>query len=422
GSAVQVVHDWFAEARTPSDYTAITTLAFTVGSNHRTFETLQQRLDRHLAPEPEPPDTEEEQAKSEPVLGTIYEGRRVLKDNPLVATQDLAVGAISRSVLVFADSRYRQWVLEELWETCETPFWDAVCAWLTDTVKANTDPQLEFAIATGLAQLARATFDEVVDSYLDPWAKGRAGGAGKAMAVQVLWCLCLDEELAGAALSVARGWVDSGGVVMRSTAVVAFGGMLGVRFPSDAVRRLWHQVEHGGSVSPIARERLGYLFAALVECDEDAGVVTDLLRHRLRKQRRTATTNALKEATFTTVLGLLGFGDWHSDRPVCAVALARQPALTSHLAELFAGVLVNWPYRSAGKDALMKIVKAFPAVCGDARDVAERFGRALGAALPPAERQRLYKTLRARRDAYNDDVAGVFLRAVLISEVDTRHG
>lgn len=428
GNAVQVVRGWFDEGRTLSDYTAITTLAFAVGSNQRTFETLQQHLADRLAPDPEPPAASEvsadEQEEAKPAPGPLYKGRRELKGNPLVTRQNLAVGAINRSVLVFAEPRYRQWVLEELWETCPTPFWDAVRDWLTDVVAGNTDPQLEFAIATGLAHLARSTFDEVVDSYLDPWAVGLAGPAGKALAVQVLWCMCLDEELASAALSVAHRWIDSSGLgapARRSAAIVAFGGMLGVRFPSDAVRRLWKQVERG-PVSGEAGERLAYLFAALVECDEDAGVVTQLLKHRLRKQRQAVATDALKRSTFLTVLGLVEFRDWLSDEPVCAVALARQPALTSHLADLFAGVLVNRLYRTEGKDALMKVVKALPAVCTEPEEVARRFGRALGTALPPAERQPLVAVLRNRRDTHNDIPTGAFLSAVLISEDETEHG
>jgi hypothetical protein len=169
----------------------------------------------------------------------------------------------------------------------------------------------------------------------------------------------------------------------------------------------------------VARERLAYLFAALVECDEDAGVVSDLLNHRLRRQRQKVTTDSLKRSTFRTVLGLLQFRDWDGEHPVCAVALARQPALTAHLAELFAGVLVNRPYRREGKDALVKVVKALPKAspdAKDAKDVARRFGRALGTALPPAERRPLVDALRTRRDMNNDSLAGAFLSAVLISE------
>lgn len=424
GNAVQAVRDWFLSGRTLSDFTAITTLAFAVGSNRRMFETLKQRLDDRLQSEKENAGFDDEETKPDTVFGTVYEGRRQLRDNPLVATQNLADGAVNRSVLVFSDPRYRRWVLEELWETCPTPFWDAVRDWLTAEVEANTDPQLEFAVATGLAQLARSTFDEVVESYLDPWAAGRAGAAGKALAVQVLWCMCLDEELAGAALSVARGWVESGGLALRSTAVVAFGGMLGVRFPSVAVRRLWNQVEHGGQAGGVARERLGYLFAALVECEEDATVVTELLRHRLRKQRQGAVPDSLKKTTFRAVLGLLQFRDWDSGRPVCAVALAHQPALTPDLADLFTGVLVNRLYRTEAKETLMKVVKALAATGPGARETARRFGLALGAALPPHERTLLVDVLgKQRRDAARkDDLVGVFLGAVLTSEDWAKHG
>ncbi|WP_344667640.1 hypothetical protein [Catenulispora yoronensis] len=427
GNAVQVVRKWFTEARTLSDYSAITTMAFAVGSNRRTFETLQKQLDDRLAP-PEPKAAEpaelaaqEAKPKPEPAFAPVYDRRRVLKDNPLVATQELPAGTITRSVLVFADPRYRQWVLDELWETCGTPFWDAVRDWLTDVVAENTDELLELAIATGLAQLARTTFDEVMHSYLVPWASGRGRRACQTFAVQVLWCMCLDEDLAGAAVSVARDWIANGSVVQRSTAVVAFGGMLGVRFPHDAVKRLWHQVEFGGSVSAAAQEHLGYLFAALIECDEDATVVTELLRHRMRLQRRTAVTSKIKELTFQTVIGLLELLDWESEKPVCAIALAQQPAVTSELAELCARVLVFRPHRTEAKAALMKIVKALPETCSEPRLTAQRFGRALGLALPAQERQLLFDALHPRRDPRNDDLAGVFLLAVRKPEDEPNH-
>ena len=71
---------------------------------------------------------------------------------------------------------------------------------------------------------------------------------------------------------------------------------------------------------------------------------------------------------------------------------------------------------------LMKVVKALPAASTDAEEVAWRFGRALGRALPPAERQPLVGILRRRKDTYNDDLAGVFLSAVLVSEDEAKHG
>ena len=259
-----------------SDLTAVTTLAFAVGSNRRTFETLQQQLAGRLALDhPGSSDGEEGEAKPEAALGEVYEGRRVLKGNPLVATQNLAVDAINRSVLVFADPRYRLRVLEELWETCQTPFWDAVRDWLTDVVAMNRDPPNWSSPSPPGCPCwpgPRST-----RWWAATWTPGRSarpalparrvGGAGAVVHV----------HRRGTRGRGPVGGARSDRLRQPSPAVDRHRGLQRHARRSVPERRRAAVVETGGAQKqPLGRvaslRSSAYLFAALVECDEDAGL------------------------------------------------------------------------------------------------------------------------------------------------------
>ncbi|MBH1935318.1 hypothetical protein I5Q34_13720 [Streptomyces sp. AV19] len=411
-SAAQPVRDWFAADRTPREIAEVTTLAFATGTGRRAFERLQESLEpyvvRAFGDAPPPPEGVPETAPAPPV-----DRRRSLARNALVAAEERAHGVPGRTVWVFAVPQYRQWVLEELWANHSSDFWDGVRDWLTALVAARPDGELRASVASGLALLARTAFDEVADCYLRPWARGGAGPEGEVMAAHVLWWICLDETLAAAALTLVRGWAHSGDPGLRSAAARAFGGQLGVRFPTDAVKRLWHLI-HQGQGRP-AVLGMAHLFALLADGQEDAGVVLDALVHRLRKQCTTPVATRVKAMTFDTVLAVLSVGEPGTGRPAVAGLVERRPRMTDRVAALWAGVLRHRPVRQAGLTALRDTLLALPAVCRDARATAGSLGRALGAALPPDERRLLAAALgrdAGRRRRVEPAVLDGFLTAV----------
>ncbi|GAA0402640.1 hypothetical protein [Streptomyces luteireticuli] len=392
-SAAQPVRDWFAAERSPREIAEVATLAFAMGTGRRDFEALQEALEGCLAgtladvtPAPAPAEGE-----AEPVPAAPGDRRRSLARNALVATEERAHGAPGRTVWVFAAPHYRQWVLEELWANHSSAFWDGVRDWLNALVAGRPDGGLHRSVASGLALLARTAFDEVADCYLRPWARGGAGPEGEFMADHVLGWICLDETLAPAALTLVRGWAHSGDPGLRSAAARAFSGQLGVRFPTDAVKRLWHLI-HQGQGRP-AVVGMAHLFALLADGQEDAGVVLDALVHRLRKQCAAPVATRVKVMTFDTVLAVLSVDGPGTGRPAVAALVERQPGTTARIAELWAGVLRNRPVRQAALAALRDTLHALPAVGREPGATAGRLGGALAAALPPEERTLLATAL-----------------------------
>ncbi|MEW2246823.1 hypothetical protein AB0907_05705 [Streptomyces sp. NPDC006975] len=419
--AAEPVRRWFDGERTPQEWAEVTTLAFVTGAGYRDFETCQQRLEQWLAPAfPEP--GEEEAAEA---ARRAADRRLSLTRNSLVAVQERKVGALTRTALVFPHPPYQQWVLQELWTRRSTVYWDGVRDWLTELLlRTRPDLDLQLSVARALAMLTVPAFDEVAVNYLHPWATGAAGPAGRSTAILVLHWMCLDESLAAVALGVARGWARSGDADLRSAAMAAFSGMLGVRFPTDAVQALLRLTGRHGTRPTEAAFALAGLVAVLAQYGQDTGAVFRPLAHRLRAQRQRLAGHA-KDSTLDTVLTVLRARDARTGRPVCADVLVHDPAQAERIAELWAGVLDNLPRRSRALAGLRTTVRALAEAGEEPERAATRFGAAVGAVLPPAERLRLRDGLLSReapapRTARTGPAAtpliDTFLTAVLSTE------
>ncbi|MFG2354443.1 hypothetical protein [Streptomyces sp. NPDC048521] len=414
-SAAQPVRDWFARDRTPQEWAEVTTLAFVNGAGYRDFETCQERLESWLVPAFPAPVSEVEQAEA---ARQTADRRQSLSRNALVGVEERKDGALTRTALVFPHSHYRQWALQELWTKRSTPFWNGVRDWLTELIGTQPGLGMQLSVAQGLALLTRPAFDEVADNYLRPWARGAAGPAGQSTATLVLQCMCLDESLAATALGVARDWARSPDPALRSTAAAAFSGALGVRFPTDAVTILLRLIVRRGGLPVDASFALAGLVAVLAECGQDTGAVFRPLAYRLRAQRGTLTGQP-KENTLDAVLTVLRARDARTGRRMCAGVLEREPRQTDTIGELWAGVLENRPRRSLAVHGLYATLRDLPAVAADPTEVAGRFGRSLGAALPRGDRPQLQKALRqvaARADEVTTPLIDTFLTAVPSTE------
>lgn len=412
GSAPQAVQEWFGveEERSLREVAEVTTLAFAPGIGRRAFESLQDILERllepvYFTPEAAPPpsdtaapdaavrsaapDSQDRQHQARSVRPV--DRRRSLARNALISTQMQVYGATTREVMVFADAELRRWVLQALWRDHPTEYWDAVRHWLGVVVDAAPDPALQLSIASGLALLGHIAFDEVVQSYLDPWARGESGETGRNLAAYVLWYMCLEETQAAAALTLARTWAQSTHLTLRGTALFAFSGQLGVTFPTDAVKWLW-AVLRSGVLDKWAERELGLrawaqLFLTLVDCQEDAGIVLDALAHRIRKERR-ARSAAYSETgllILETSLRVFTATERLSGRPAVARYVADRPKEAEVVAELWAAILCYRPLRRSALSALVVTARALPAVTSDPTALAVRLGHSLVAALPQVE-------------------------------------
>ncbi|MFD8981262.1 hypothetical protein [Streptomyces sp. NPDC059564] len=443
GSAPQAVQEWFGveEERSLREIAEVTTLAFAPGIGRRAFESLQDLLERLLEPVYFTPQAAPASADSAAPDATgqaatpdghdpqqrrrarPVDRRRSLARNALITTEMQIYGATTREVMVFADAELRRWVLQALWRDHPTEYWDAVRHWLGAVVEADPDPVLQLSIASGLALLGHVAFDEVVQSYLDPWARGESGETGQTLAVYVLWYMCLEETQAAAALTLARTWAQSAHPTLRGTALFAFSGQLGVTFPTDAVKWLWAVLRSGVLVKREERE-LGLqawaqLFLTLVDCEEDAGIVFDALAHRIRKERRTrsAAYSATGLLVLETTLWVFTATERLSGRPAVARYVADRPEEADVVAELWAATLCYRPLRRNALSALLVTARALPAVTSDPTAAAARLGHALAAALPQVEHSLLTSELdrlavsRSAR-ATGPDCVAILLRAL----------
>ncbi|WP_405643363.1 hypothetical protein [Streptomyces uncialis] len=405
-SASRPVRDWFAEDRTLQEIAEVTTLAFVTGAGRRAFESYQELLEPRLeqefpGPPPPPPardgDDDTPAARPGPDRSRADrrrpDRRRSLARNALVTTEELSGGSPVRTALVFPGPQYRSWVLEELWENHSTAYWDGVRDWLTALVGLIPEAALWMSVSSGLALLARPAFEEVSGCYLHPWASGSEGPAAQSVAVLVLWWMSQDDALDATALTLARGWAQSTDPGLRRSAALAFSGPLGVRFPTDAVKRLWTLTGKDAETSLHARLALANLVVALVESGEDAGVVLDLLVYRLGLQRRKDATDRTKGVTFRAALEVLTVRVARTRCPVVAVLTAEQPGFRPKLAELWAAVLCNRPLRGDALRSLRAALRALPQAGENPLDVAREFGASVGAALPPNERELLHRVL-----------------------------
>ncbi|MFF3084042.1 hypothetical protein ACFVRB_03205 [Streptomyces nojiriensis] len=421
GSAPQAVQEWFdaEEERSLREIAEVTTLAFAPGIGRRAFESLQDLLERLLGPvyftpqdasgsgtgagartaadgaaapdatgQAAAPDGQDPQQRrrARPV-----DRRRSLSRNALITTEMQIYGATTREVMVFADSELRRWVLQALWRDHPTEYWDAVRHWLDALVDADPDPALQLSIASGLTLLGHIAFDEVVQSYLDPWARGESGEIGQTLAVYVLWYMCLEETQAAAALTLARTWAQSLHPALRGAALIAFSGQLGVTFPTDAVKWLWAVLRTSALEKREEREHglraWAQLFLTLVDCQEDAGIVLDALAHRIRKEQRTrsAAYSATGLLVLETTLWVFTTTERLSGRPAVARYVADRPEEADLVAELWAAVLCYRPLRRSALSALLVAARGLPAVTSDPTAAAARLGHALAAALPQVE-------------------------------------
>ncbi|MGQ5633935.1 MULTISPECIES: hypothetical protein [unclassified Streptomyces] len=414
----ETVQRWFdAPGRTMREILQVTTVAFAAGNGIRACEQLFALLDSHLSREftgagaPRgalngvpasltaagvPAAAGKDKAPAGKRAGgaeaALFDHRRAMLDIELLTTRRIPMGTVTREVVLFGTPSHRRWVFTELCARFGVEFWDAVQTWLTAVLSEPDAPcpsgtvsgdEFEVSMAAGLAILATTDFEEVVRSYLLPWAAGHAGRRGQRMAVYVLWDMSQsDLGLDTAALAIARDWALSASPELRGTAALAFSGWLGVRFPSDAVKWLWHLIanENGSGMGAAALARF---FALLVYHDEDPSRVLGLLTYRLGKHASTSARSRLKSQTFAVVVTILCIRD-ASGRPVALRYFVLHPDRADALLHLWAGAFCYRPVRRIAVQAFADHLRALPVLTEETETAARALGRGLRAHLPDA--------------------------------------
>ncbi|MFE2064940.1 hypothetical protein ACFXDH_21510 [Streptomyces sp. NPDC059467] len=423
----ETVQRWFnAPGRTMREILQVTTVAFAAGNGIRTCEQLLTLLDHHLSREfgslngsrgrgsglsssltaptamgatsvtvGKGKDLAAKQSGTGDAV--LLDHRRAMLGIDLLTTVRIPVDSVTREVVVFGTPSHRRWVLTELWARYPAEFWDAVQKWLTAVVSEPDAPcppgtlagaQLEVSMAAALAMLAATDFEEVADRYLLPWAAGQAGQRGQAMAVYVLWDMCQNDlGLDTAALAIARSWTQSRSAALRDTAALAFSGWLGVRFPTDAVKWLWHLIVHEG-IEGMGTAALARFFALLVYQDEDPSRILGLLTYRLGKHASQAGRSPLKSLTFGAVVTILSIRD-ASNRPIALRYFALHSDRCDQLLQLWAAAFSYWPMRERTVAAFASHLRALPQLTEKPADVSRALGRGLRVRLGEVDRAAL---------------------------------
>jgi hypothetical protein len=388
-TAGREVQTWFAETPSHREVVEVAALGFLEGTDVRSFETLLSGLQKAMVKRMAVP------AKK---ARAIWQDENLFADRSaraagagLIEVEDRESHTGPTRAVVFKDKAYGRFVLDQLWRSRSTAFWDAIREWLDEIVAGG----VSVSVAQGLAKLACASFEEVERSYLDPWSWGRVGWSGQVTSTYVLWYLCQLDGLAAAALHTAVRWANGSDVDRRWTALVAFAGDLGVCYPTEAANRLWQLTAQSNDLSAAGCTALGCLFATLVdESPDNANVVLNLLS---RKMERFGTghgggrmqANALMRMRSLTMAASLAVVSASSARTRRSALFEYLPAHRDRLplaARICAGVFRFRPFRRQALISLRRGLHALRDISEDPHAQARAFGAALSDALPPEER------------------------------------
>lgn len=259
------VRDWFDAGPDRRDVADAAALALLHGIHERDYELLAKRLHERVtrAFPPPPPPRGEEAAPSDGAdrdrLPALRRGRGD-GGHDLIRVEHRDDGWMVRRFPAFAEAGDRTEVLRQLWERYDADFWNAVEAWTRTVVHHQTR---RVHLAHGLAALAGIAFEEVHDLYLDRWSRG--GGSRRDACVFVLWAMCMEGH-APAALRTVDRWLARGTPAQAETALYAWSGELGVKYPTEAVNRLRERLlDPQGTHRYQAAFAVGVLFGSLVD-------------------------------------------------------------------------------------------------------------------------------------------------------------
>jgi hypothetical protein len=389
------VRAWFDRRPERREVLAVTVLAFVGEGTKRTFDELLRRLEATMAEHVSPPKPSRAKQKGPDVLA---EGMgSLIGSASLMDLERRTSGGTAAQVPTFRKAGYRRQVIIELCSRYDAPFWDAVREWIVSVVENDHGVP-----AWGLALLAGIDFDDVEVTYLDPWSRGQVGWPGQVAAAHVLWSMCFDDATAPVALRMAKEWATQGDAAQRWTASTAFSGWLGVCYPTEAVRRLWQLAVQSAAGNESACAALAVLFANLVGSDTDAGIVINLVSHRLARYLERGDKPQLVGVAMLAGLMILTIRDPESGQPSIFSYINKYPDRVDVVTQLWARVLPHSMYRRRAMIALLDGLASLRKTTEDPTGTAGALGAAFARALSPEEqeqfREDLTYTEATRRD------------------------
>jgi hypothetical protein len=282
--------------------------------------------------------------------------------------------------------------MTELNIRCGDDLWTPVRDWLFALADQPFGEE-QIAAGYGLALLARCALAEVEDTYLTRWSAGNL--KERLMAVNVLWSMAEDDLCAPAALRIAVSWVRNRGQERAITAALTFGGTLGERYPSEAMRWLWVLTQRGARVSLVASTAMSQLFAMEAEADLEKSTVARFVLRKIRPMLRPYdhrgapsrdVTVSERRAALSVASSVLSTTQILSDTPAVASVLRTRPADFEPLGELWAAVLNSVPHRAQAIRALHRTLTALTKDA-NSEEIATRLGAVILPRLTPRSLQ-----------------------------------
>ncbi|KAA2248425.1 hypothetical protein F0L68_39810 [Solihabitans fulvus] len=349
------VADWFDDRRSLRDVLSVAALAFAHGLPEPAFEAHRQRLlalagealaatDRGPADKTEPPQhaVDRRQKTSLPALSSH------------LPAEPGESGGEHR--LVFRSESHRERVIAELHDRHSVEVWGPLCAWAHEIAAQRPVSEAHVQLALGVSLLCRVAPAEVRESLLAPWSDGEP--TQWLTASYVLSWMCFTDALAPVALRLALAMAGDQSPGRRATAAMSFAGVLGIRYPAEALTRLWHLALRDGQVSRLARESLDSLFCGTAAETVDSVVVLDFLGRALRETARVDSTARRVDNAMAAVVAVLAAVRPDTGEPMAAFVLRSDRASAPTLGCLWAEALRGARRRGGAVDALRATLAA----------------------------------------------------------------
>ncbi|SCL50635.1 hypothetical protein [Micromonospora chersina] len=401
------VGQWFDQRPTFGQLQFIAALAFLDQTTESAFEAAFEQLTQAMTPTPATP----EAITAETVIPQQRHDRFTADSLATVTSETDDYGTTGRRV------ELKQFVSHERLVSClheryGPQLWNPLTTWLR-TLARRRDPQLQAAIARGVAQLWKVDRTVAECSFLTPWSKGTA--AEQLTAALALWWLGLDSRTEDAALQCATDWAAKGTASQRRTSIVAFSGALGLRFPSDALKWMWRSATAATNDKELQLARSSVVeFCA--EASADVETLTAVVRKVLALVNGLPCNPLVRRDALRLVTDILAVRCGGLLLPTTCLRLV--PDSATALGQLWAHTLLTRPVRRAALDTLCACLRELergprdaeplPHRRGTASDpLIERLGRSILAALPTEkERELLYTDVTRclqRRSRHDDD-------------------
>jgi hypothetical protein len=392
-SAADEVAGWFDQEPDEELVLFVTAVAFGHGVPERSVERALAELRRSLdAVRPEPPSGNGEVASAPPAPVVTQRRRTRLGQVPFVrvakgGTTDGGTTASERT-LVFASAAHHLCTVDELWARYDQNLWDIARPWVRASA-GGAGPREDLGAALGVALLAGFAPEEAQRAYLDEWA---ARPSARAAACYALWFAAQMDSRAAWALGLATRWAAGKEPARVRTAIAALSGDLGLRYPGEARRWLWHLSTHPHGPRGAARKALAQLFVSAVDLGDAGAGVPGLLHRKVGDLADRGVPSADRRAALDIAELVLG-AKARTRRPAVADLLMRSTAQATTFGELWAAGLSTRPYRGRALETLRDTLRALHDHGGD-RSAVAALGAAIVAALPLNEIEPLKRDLR----------------------------